>query len=109
MSKKEQLALNAQVESIMGEVYECSRICTENNWKRLRSCTACVTRLNCFYVLKSYNTVIAIIDTRTDTCYDFLRKVYGYTSTSAQHIAKFRQDYGAGKWGCEHSITWREV
>ena len=65
--------------------------------KRLRSCSACVhtCTLNetgeVVYVLQSYGTLIAIIS--GNTLYDFLRYVYGYTSTSAQHIAKFRSDY----------------
>ena len=52
---------------------------------------------------------MAAIDVRTDTLYDFLRYVYGYTSTSAQHISKFSKDYGMGKWGCANRLTYREV
>ena len=62
-----------------------------------------------YYVLCSYCTIVAVIDTHTDTLYDFLRYVYGYTSTSAQHISKFNQDYGMGKWGCTNRLTYREV
>ena len=40
-------------------------------------------------ILRSYQTVIAIYDKRENTVYDFLRAVYGYTSTSCQHIRKF--------------------
>ena len=39
----------------------------------------------------------------------FLRAVYGYTSTSAQHISKFDKDYGRGTWGCKERVTYREV
>ena len=52
---------------------------------------------------------MAAIDVRTDTLYDFLRYVYGYTSTSAQHIAKFDKDYGRGKWGCANRVTYRDI
>jgi hypothetical protein len=62
-----------------------------------------------FYVLRSYNTVVAIIEKSTDTCYDFLQLVYGYTNTSGQHICKFVKDYGRGKWGCAQRVTYREV
>lgn len=55
------------------------------------------------------NIVIAIIDKRTDTLYDFLRHVYGYNSTSAKHISKFSNEYGMGKWGCTHSLIYRDV
>lgn len=44
-----------------------------------------------FAVLRSYDTLIAVYYPDTDTIYDALRYVYGFTSTSAQHIAKFRR------------------
>lgn len=59
--------------------------------------------------LRSYKTIIAVIDHETDTLYDFLRYVYGYTATSAHHIAKFNHDYCNGSWGCENRLTYREV
>lgn len=62
--------------------------------KRLRSCSANVVDYDGYYYLISYNTIVAFIDKTTNICYDILRYVYGYTATSAQHIAKFEQDYG---------------
>lgn len=76
---------------------------------RLRYCTAEVYETANLYVLRSYNTIIAAIDKRTDTLYDFLRYVYGFTSTSAQHIAKFRHDYGAGKWGVSYEKRYYHI
>lgn len=76
--------------------------------KRLRSCTAsvhtCVLKATgeVVYVLQSYNTLIAIIS--GNVLYDFLRYVYGYTSTSAQHIAKFRNDYLPWFKGCHREV-----
>lgn len=61
---------------------------------RLRSCSAEVWASDSYYILRSYNTIIAIIDSKGNL-YDFLRMVYGYTATSAQHISKFARDYGA--------------
>ena len=82
----------------------------------LRSCSAVVFDIvandTCevlYRVLKSYNTIVAFIDVETDTLYDVLRYVYGYTATSASHIAKFSKDYGRGKWGCTDRQTWKEV
>ena len=72
--------------------------------KRLRTCKAYVYETDSYYILKSYSTVVAFIRKYDCECFDILRKVYGYTSTSAQHIAKFRNDY--------HAVsiqTWREV
>lgn len=77
--------------------------------ERLRFCTAYVYETPNFYLLKSYRTFIACIEKSTDTCVDVLRFEYGYTSTSAQHIAKFRHDYGRGKWGCENELCYRDV
>ena len=63
--------------------------------RRLRTCNATVLETEHFFVLQSYRTYVAAIDKETNTLYDFLRYVYGYTATSAQHIAKFAHDYGA--------------
>ena len=75
--------------------------------KRLRTCSAIVYETDNYYILRSYNTVIAVIDKTFDTLYDCLRVVYGYTATSAQHIAKFNHDYCSGAWGCTERLTAR--
>ena len=116
MKKSEQLAINEQVLSFI-ESYRNNEVrCTYEPSRPLRSCSARVNYVTdsetgevLYAVLTSYSTVIAIIDYATDTLYDFLRYVYGYTSTSAQHIAKFSRDYGRGKWGCANRVTYREV
>ena len=66
-----------------------------NHVKQLRKCQADVFETEHAYYLMSYKTVIAIISKHTHECFDFLRLVYGYTATSAQHISKFCKDYGA--------------
>lgn len=69
--------------------------------KRLRSSSAYVLETDNYFLLRSYRTIVAVIDKSTSICYDALRYVYGYTSTSAHHIAKFRTDYsGAYKFSC---------
>lgn len=78
-----------------------------SDWKRLRSCNAMVAETNRYYILQSYNTLVAFIDKTTDTLYDVLRYVYGYTATSAQHISKFEKDYCQGQWHCESRYTMR--
>ena len=62
--------------------------------ERLRSCSADVIITDNWYLLRSYKTIIAVIDVKTGICYDCLRMVYGYTATSAQHVSKFWHDYG---------------
>lgn len=104
-----QLSINEKVEAICEEIYNLGMHERASEWKRLRTCSAYVCRLGRFYILESYRTIVAVIDTETDTCYDFLRKVYGYTATSAQHISKFKHDYGSGTCGCTKCLTWREV
>lgn len=106
-SKALQEAVNTKVLSVIDEINN-----SEVNYSKaypLRSCSAEVYKGDRFIVLKSYRTIIAAIDTETDTLYDFLRYVYGYTATSAQHIAKFSHDYGAGKWGCQYRLTYRSI
>lgn len=69
---------------------------------RFRSCKAYVSRVGKWLVLTSYSTDVAIIDCQTGVLYDFLRLVYGYTSTSAHHISKFAHDYSVLE-----RYTWR--
>ena len=82
--------------------------------ERLRSCSACVHTCmlkatgEVVYVLQSYGTFIAIIS--GNSLYDFLRYVYGYTSASAQHIAKFRNDYMSRYgWNDRHEYRYYPV
>lgn len=114
MTKNEQREINQQVLSAI-EKLNASHYYLDNN-RQLRSCSASVAdAIDCetgellYHVLTSYSTVIAIIDVQTDTLIDFLRYVYGYTSTSAQHISKFARDYGASKWGCAHILRYYPV
>lgn len=64
--------------------------------KRLRTCQAIVLEFEDCYILQSYHTLVAGIMKDTGEEFDFLRMVYGYTPTSAHHIAKFFADYGNG-------------
>ena len=77
--------------------------------RKLRSCSAVVHDTDNYYFLQSYNTIVAFIDKSTDTCYDILRLVYGYTATSAQHISKFEHDCGRGKRGCTAELRYYPV
>lgn len=72
--------------------------CTYNQLKR---CHAYVRGFTVHGVLvmrllQSYNTHIAAIlydGNEAIACLDFLRYIYGYTSTSCQHIRKFFYEY----------------
>ena len=105
MKKAEQQQINAIVDQFVDRFNDESPELIES--KKLRSCQARVYIYEDYILLQSYRTMIAGIDRKTDTLYDFLRMTYGYTATSAQHIAKFDHDYGAGKWGCSARYTWR--
>lgn len=76
-------------------LYEYEQLSWSNrNWKKLRHCTAEVCETENYYILRSYNTIVAVVNKYNFNVYDFLRMVHGYTATSAQHIAKFAHDYG---------------
>lgn len=62
-------------------------------FKKLRSCNAKVYETKNWYILQSYETPVAYIWKHGFEIYDNLRIEYGYTATSAQHIAKFIHDY----------------
>lgn len=64
---------------------------------QLRNCKAEVYETRHWFILRSYRTLVAAIHKDTHIGYDFLRYVYGYTATSAQHIRKFFDDYDADK------------
>ena len=110
MKKELQIQINAECLEHFEQAMRQWHNTILDDAKRLRHCSALVYRTKDYYVLRSYNTFIACIHISTDTCYDLLRHEYGYiTTTSAQHVSKFRRDYGTGKWGCEHQFTWRPV
>lgn len=111
MKKSEQEKINniclAILDEVNTEIMEQGGL---TKWKRLRTCSAQVSETDNFFVLRSYNTLIAFIDKRTNILYDVLRYVYGYTATSAQHIAKFNKDYCnkvINYWGCTERYTMR--
>lgn len=72
--------------------------------ERLRSCNAHVEFYNDYIVLVSYSTIVAFID-ENGKLFDVLRLVYGYTATSAQHIAKFKDDFS---WAWSVSYRYKE-
>lgn len=74
--------------------------------KRLRTCKAYVLEYSNVIFLISYDTIVAIINKNQRYMLDVLRYVYGYTATSAQHIAKFRNDYSKF---FDIEYTWKEV
>lgn len=71
--------------------------------KRLDYCQAATYQTRGYSFLVSYSTLVAFIDD-SENMFDVLRLVYGYTTTSAKHIAKFRNKFSHAS---EH--TWREV
>ena len=110
MKKSEQLEINKKIEDAYKSSVHYGYFGDRPNFnqyyreKRLRNCSATVITTDYGYYLKSYSTIIAFIPRGSDICYDFLRLVYGYTTTSAQHISKFCRDYGVIT-----KLTWKEV
>lgn len=100
--------INATADGIFNAACNELDAMREYNYKRLRSCSALVFETDNFYLLKSYDTFIAAIDKRSNTTVDVLRMVYGYTSTSAQHIRKFQHDYTPYPWNFPF-YTWRDI
>lgn len=82
-------------EIVIGEISAINADGEQRFIGKLRNCQACVWETKHFYILQSYATIVAAIDKETNVMFDFLRYVYGYTATSAKHIAKFANDYHA--------------
>ena len=91
MKKSAQLSINNTVISAY-EKWSFDREAIISS-RRLNHCKAYFLETENYYVLRSYQTDIAIIDKRTDIMYEFLRFVYFYTSTSVEHITKFERLY----------------
>lgn len=100
MTKSEQLHINDNVVAWEQYVRDTQRYDTPDNRDRLYSCKAYTYRIPiiadgvCFgsaRVLVSYSTPVALLF--DGYCFDFLRYAYGYTATSAQHIAKACRKY----------------
>ena len=77
--------------------------------KQLRSSCASVFETDNYYLLRSYNTIVAVIDKHNKVCYDALRHVYGYTVTSAKHISKFCEDYGIAGYHIGTRYVFRNI
>ena len=107
MTKAMQAEINETVENAHAVTF--SEYMHEHTaWKQLRHCNAQVCETKNFYILKSYNSVVAAINKNANITYDFLRMVYGYTATSAQHISKFRHDYIPYPFDYP-VLTWRDI
>lgn len=102
MTRNEQLIINDYCEREISIVNaELGKVLSV---RRLHKCQAYVYETTSYYLLKSYVTFVAFIRKSDGECFDILRNVYGYSATSAQHIAKFKNDY--------HAVStqiWREV
>ena len=92
MNKKEQMAVNEKAMHEYEKAYK-EFSAEKPDFVRLRSCQAYVYETSNYWILQSYNTLVAVTSKDTGICYDVLRLVYGYTSTSAKHIAKFVHDF----------------
>lgn len=95
MKMNEQQMINNECIDAYRDLQNCINSYGANKVANLRTCNAEVWETVGYTFLKSYNTIVACIGDFDDVCYDFLRYVYGYTATSAQHINKFCQDYYA--------------
>ena len=95
MSRKiAQRYINMKIDNAIGIINE--QLDAEGQYVgRFRTCSASLYETTDYICLMSYNTIVAAVDKNTGIGYDFLRKVYGYTSTSSQHISKFFKEYAS--------------
>ena len=93
MKKDVQLSINEDVKETYNDLLACIDHFGSKKIVKLRSCNAVVYETYGYTYLESYGTKVACIGHEDNICYDFLRLVYGYTATSAQHITKFMHDY----------------
>lgn len=102
MTKREQLITNDYCEREL--IIVSAELGKVLSVRHLHKCQAYVYETERYYLLKSYSTFVAFIRKSDGECFDILRNAYGYTASSASHIAKFKKDY--------HAVStqiWREV
>lgn len=101
MKKSEQIEINQKVLQAMHDAmseFENAKRQGLVRWLPLKYCKASYAIIGDDYaVLKSYATIVAVIDARNWCCYDFSRFVYGYTATTSQHICKFAKHFGTDR------------
>ena len=105
MTKDEQRNINElAVSAYINAMYDLDD--KYGNWgiyapnTRLRTCQAGVYETTHYYVLRSFEKYVAVIDKATNTLFDVHQLEYGYTAVSAQHISKFHTDYGSVHGEC---------
>lgn len=108
MKKNEQIEVNAYVENTVN-VIDAVLHNSSVPWRRLYGCSADWGQVGVWVLLRSYSTVVAAYNAEKDEFFDFLRLVYDYTATSAQHITKFR-NYCRSVTGHDSTMyKWRAV
>lgn len=88
------MAINDECEKAYKEfIREVAEKGLDSSECKFLNCNAKIGQVGRFIYLRSYNTIVAIIDNESLVMYDVLRLVYGYTATSAQHISKFARHF----------------
>lgn len=91
MKKSVQVSINEIAIARWNEaIAEYNDAYTKATISKLYSCSARVFETDNYYFLCSYNTIVACYNKNSIEFTDMLRYVYGFTATSSQHIAKFR-------------------
>lgn len=105
MTKREmQVKINQEVLSNWAQVKEVWESIPDNvTATRIDYCQCGYIAWGSYAFLVSYSTLVAYIDS-DGVLVDILRLVYGYTATSAKHIAKFHGMF----YHC-NEITYRRV
>ena len=71
MKKAEQKMINETVAHVYNELQQEFNTGMYHRLGRLRTCQAWVIETESYYVLQSYNTIVALIPIGTSVCYDF--------------------------------------
>lgn len=108
--KTNQLTINQFAENeyyfMQKQFYEHRKYNDFPTTKRLYKCNAYFYSIPGFIILESYATIIAFIDIEKRAFIDVLRFVYGYTSTSNQHMSKFKRLFD---YAYDYEYSWRGI
>ena len=110
MKKNDQIEINTYVENTVNDINALLRTYyAPIKWQQLYRCSADTCVVGVWILLRSYSTIVAAYNVESGEMFDFLRLVYGYTATSAQHIAKFCKSCRGIKPGCYAMHRWYAV
>ncbi|MBO7734658.1 MAG: hypothetical protein J6S67_19010 [Methanobrevibacter sp.] len=112
MKRQEQIKYNEKVLDFRNDFYNKNKTIDRDKENRLYNCNATYGTAGDYIYLRSYETIVAVINIYYNTCYnfveyEFINKPYNSpwktTRTTSQQVSKFCKKFGS------YQIIYRET